>query len=315
MFLCSHFYANASILIFSFFGCTISLWDLSSPTRDWTQALGYERVLTAGPCTSILFPSILFILFCEVKWKALSRVQLFVTPRTIKSMKFSRPEYWSGWPAFPFSRGSSQPRDRTQVSRIAGRFFTSWAIREAHNLSRAQHNFQGQNKSVWMGLESGTVLNGARPPDPGYKALLCRWSHKVFQHPCAAGGTDHPSLCCWEEGGRGGEDFLPLMRQLTQQKQGHTGLPRPWGWWNVHFIWGLQERVLLKGDVACCWRGKHAHKRAWGRQLADLPGRSQPFYNVPQSAPVWPSPPSSRLTFPYRLNSKGHWSCQMPEWK
>ena len=35
------------------------------------------------------------------------------------------------WVAFPFSRGSSQPRDRTQVSRIAGRFFTSWATREA----------------------------------------------------------------------------------------------------------------------------------------------------------------------------------------
>ena len=29
--------------------------------------------------------------------------------------------------AFPFSRGSSQPRDRTQVPHIAGGFFTSWA--------------------------------------------------------------------------------------------------------------------------------------------------------------------------------------------
>ena len=29
------------------------------------------------------------------------------------------------WVAFPFSRGSSQPRERAQVSRIAGRFFTS----------------------------------------------------------------------------------------------------------------------------------------------------------------------------------------------
>ena len=36
------------------------------------------------------------------------------------------------WVAFPFSRDlSSQPRDQTQVSRIAGRFFTSWATREA----------------------------------------------------------------------------------------------------------------------------------------------------------------------------------------
>ena len=35
------------------------------------------------------------------------------------------------WVAFPFSKGSSQPRDWTQVSRIAGRVFTSWTTREA----------------------------------------------------------------------------------------------------------------------------------------------------------------------------------------
>ena len=29
------------------------------------------------------------------------------------------------WVVFPFSMGSSQPRDRTQVSLIAGGFFTS----------------------------------------------------------------------------------------------------------------------------------------------------------------------------------------------
>ena len=31
------------------------------------------------------------------------------------------------WVAVPFSRGSSQPTDQTQISHIAGRFFTSWA--------------------------------------------------------------------------------------------------------------------------------------------------------------------------------------------
>ena len=36
------------------------------------------------------------------------------------------------WVAFPFSRGSSQPRNWTQVSHIAGGFFTSWATREAN---------------------------------------------------------------------------------------------------------------------------------------------------------------------------------------
>ena len=35
------------------------------------------------------------------------------------------------WIAFPFSRESSQPRDRTQVSHTAGRFLTIGATREA----------------------------------------------------------------------------------------------------------------------------------------------------------------------------------------
>ena len=34
------------------------------------------------------------------------------------------------WVAISFSRGSSQPRDRTQVSRILGRWFTVWASRK-----------------------------------------------------------------------------------------------------------------------------------------------------------------------------------------
>ena len=37
------------------------------------------------------------------------------------------------WIAMPFFRGSSQPRDRSQVCRIAGRFFTVWATRETHS--------------------------------------------------------------------------------------------------------------------------------------------------------------------------------------
>ena len=35
------------------------------------------------------------------------------------------------WVAYPFSRGSSWPRNQTEVSCIAGRFFTNWDIREA----------------------------------------------------------------------------------------------------------------------------------------------------------------------------------------
>ena len=39
------------------------------------------------------------------------------------------------WVATPSSRVSSQPRDQTQVSHIAGGFFTIWATRKAHKMA------------------------------------------------------------------------------------------------------------------------------------------------------------------------------------
>ena len=62
------------------------------------------------------------------KWKSLSLVQFFVIPWTVPGILQAR---ILEWVAFPFSRVSSQPRDCTQVSCIADRFFTSWATREA----------------------------------------------------------------------------------------------------------------------------------------------------------------------------------------
>ena len=63
--------------------------------------------------------------------KSLSLVQLFVTPQIIYTLHGILQARILERVAFPFCRGSSQPRDRTQVSHIAGGFFTSWATREA----------------------------------------------------------------------------------------------------------------------------------------------------------------------------------------
>ena len=58
---------------------------------------------------------------------------------------------------FPFSRGSSQPKDRTQVSRIAGGFFTSWITRDT-------------------GVGSVSLLQGIFPTQESNRGLLhCRW--------------------------------------------------------------------------------------------------------------------------------------------
>ena len=40
------------------------------------------------------------------------------------------------WVAYPFSNGSSWPRNPTELSCIAGGFFTNWAISEAHTTIR-----------------------------------------------------------------------------------------------------------------------------------------------------------------------------------
>ena len=71
--------------------------------------------------------------YCQ-KWKSLSRVWLCdpidcsLPGSSVHGLLQARVLEWI---ASPLSRGSSQPTNRIQVSRIAGGFFTVWATREA----------------------------------------------------------------------------------------------------------------------------------------------------------------------------------------
>ena len=60
------------------------------------------------------------------KWKSLSHVWLFATPWTVWNSPGQNT--WAG--GHSLLQGSFQPRDWTQGSHTAGRFFTSWVIRE-----------------------------------------------------------------------------------------------------------------------------------------------------------------------------------------
>ena len=68
------------------------------------------------------------------------------------------------WVAFPFSRGSSQPRGQTQVSCIAGGFFTSWATKEV--------------QEYWNGLP---LSSPADLPDPEIEPGLLRCRRILYQ--------------------------------------------------------------------------------------------------------------------------------------
>ena len=64
-----------------------------------------------------------------------SQVQLFATPMDYSpqgsSVHGDFPGKNTGMVAMSPSKGSSQPRDGTQVSQIAGGFFTTWTTKEA----------------------------------------------------------------------------------------------------------------------------------------------------------------------------------------
>ena len=107
-----------------FLHCKQILYHLS---QDWVaypfcRGSSWPRNQTGVSCIAGRF-------FTSWKWKSLGRVR-FCDPMDYIVHGIPQARIRERV-AFPFSRGSSQPRYRTQVSRIVGRFFTSWAPREA----------------------------------------------------------------------------------------------------------------------------------------------------------------------------------------
>ena len=90
-----------------------------------------------------------------------------------------------GWVGYPFSSGSSGPRNRTGVSFIAGGSFTNWAIID------------------WMVIPpKGKYL--PQPPEPMNAALfvkmffgdMIQWKHLRWDPSCISRRVLSPICCC-----------------------------------------------------------------------------------------------------------------------
>ena len=89
------------------------------------------------------------------------------------------------WVAISFSRGSSQPRDGTWVSCIAGRLFTTWATRESENerggtiseVIKSQHPWHGSsaNRECSLGTWNAFLLEKGITPGLAGSPSSC-WS-------------------------------------------------------------------------------------------------------------------------------------------
>ena len=76
----------------------------------WVQSLGWEDPLEEGVEIHATIPA----------WRIpMDREAWWATVHGILQARIQE------WVAFPFSSGSSQSRDRTQISHIAGEFFTN----------------------------------------------------------------------------------------------------------------------------------------------------------------------------------------------
>ena len=129
------------------------------------------------------------------------------------------------WVAFPFSRGSSQPRDRTQVSCITGKFFTSWATREA---TWTPPPWTYTNKAIHHSAITNLDVNTQRPRKPD-----------VHQYTTA----QQPRCPSTSEQLRKGLVHY-VQWNITQPLKGTNVNPLNWGGWTQSLLyrWNKSER-------------------------------------------------------------------------
>ena len=134
------------------------------------------------------------------------------------------------WVAFPFSRGSSQPRDQTQVSYITGRFLTSWATRVSIGYILFWEPSAGSKEYLssiqllscgWLFATSWTtacqaslsITNSQSPPKTMCIELVMPSNHLTLCHPLLL----LPYI-------------FPSIRVFSNKSALHIRWPRYWSW-------------------------------------------------------------------------------------
>ena len=111
------------------------------------------------------------------------------------------------WVAFPFSKGSSQPRDRTHISHISGGFFASWTTRETKNNQLLKTYYIKLIKNLililktiiykvyFSSVQSSVMSDSLRPHGLQHTRLPCSSpTSKAYSNPCPLIWWCHPTI-------------------------------------------------------------------------------------------------------------------------
>ena len=150
------------------------------------------------------------------------------------------------WVAISFSRGSSWPRDWTQVSHIVGRCFTLWATRKT---------LDGKESACNAG-DLGLVLESGRSPGKGNGYLL---QYSCLENPMGR-GTWRATVYNWAT-----DTFTFPWWQGVKESACHFRRHRRWQVWSqVGKIHPLEEEMVTYSNIL-----------AWRIPWTEEPGRLQ----------------------------------------
>ena len=161
------------------------------------------------------------------------------------------------WVALPSSRASSHPRDRTQVSSIAGRFFTVWTIKHASNVYVREWKKKGSStetlcklhylSDIWvLGVLMHSLLLSwsLQPPHINVISLSYFLLQMFFVQRNQYKDPVHQGLCCSVA-----QSCPTLYNPMDCSTPGFSVLHHEFAQTHVHFIKFAQTHVQWVGDA------------------------------------------------------------------
>ena len=138
------------------------------------------------------------------------------------------------WFAIPFPRGSSIPRDWTQVSCIAGRLFTVWATKD-------QFRRQWQPTPVLLpGKSQYSCLVGWSPWGHEESGTTERF-HFHFSLSCTGEGNGNPFQCSCLENPRDGGAWWAAIYGVAQSQWLSSSNSKVLSYaWKIVCIWKIE---------------------------------------------------------------------------